>query len=433
MTGGSVPLSQLPSRCPDEPLRSHHRVDPYWAALWDVGSTAVWVSRSNAERMSSHGLGSARAREVARTVSEATSELAYGPRREARLRVLAAVGMWRTMTVQQVASVVGSASVTHRKSADRDVLWGSGLVQRGRFISGLPRARVPGLLRVCNTTSLQLLASMLSYRDLVGVTSGQPWQWGTQHDRHNLLATELMLRVAEHTPMAGVFGEQLGRVDLLLPGRVSAGSAASGRAADAVMVRGDGMRVAVEMTATTSSNFPAKIRRWVEALTGDRAGTLAVVFVEIPHPDKPDGADSTHKLEREIVAACSGMSAVLARVPQRIMVARWREWFPAYGRASEAFLSLSAYRPTGSGGAGARRWEQVAITDPTDLVFEHPGEDAKAVLSAMQLLFGVPYWLRGGPASAEAGAALQRAVLAEAGLDREPKRAPDLSKHGGVR
>lgn len=408
-------LSDLPSRCPDPELRADKRMDPYWAPLWNVGSTAVWLSRTNAERMVAAGVATPNALELSRTVEEATLQLAHGTHRNARLAALAALAMWRTATDQQVASIIGSPNIALRTSVDRDVLWGSGLVQRGQFMSGMPRARLPRLLRVSNTNNIDLLASMLSYRDLIGVTSGQPWRWGSQHDRHNLLATELALRVAEFTNVAGVFGEQLGFAALLHP---EGGAKLSGRAADTVMVRGDGMRIAVEMTASATDNMVSKIARWVDVLTSDKSRGLAVMFVEMPHPDRDE---VNRELERQIVKATDTTSSALANVQGRMMVARWQEWFPGYHQASDSFLSLSAHRPTGRRSGKDRLdsvWEPVSLLDPFDLVFEHPRDDSLAILENQNLLYGIPYWLRtgAGPVSE-----LDRAVLADAGLVAEPK------------
>lgn len=410
-------LSTLPSRCPDPELRADQRIDPYWAPLWNVGSTAVWLSRSNAERMAAAGLATPRALELSRTVEEATLQLAHGTRSKFRLATLAALAMWRTATDQQVASIIGSPNITFPRSVDRDVLWASGLVQRGQFISGMPRTRLPGLLRVSNTHKLDLLESMLSYRDLIGVTSGQPWRWGSQHDRHNLLATELALRAAEYTNVAGVFGEQLGPAVLLHP---ECGANRSSRTADAVMVRGDGMRIAVEMTSSATDNMTSKIARWVDVLTSDKSRGLAVVFVEMPHPDREEHVN--RKLERIIVESTGTMSAALADVPARMMVARWREWFPGYHQATRSFLSLSAHRPTGRRAGKGRLssvWESVSLLDPFDLVFEHPRDDSLEILENQNLLYGIPYWLRTGAGPV---AELDRAVLATAGLTAEPKR-----------
>ena len=325
--------------------------------------------------------------------------------------------MWRTATVEQVASFVGSDKIALPRSVDRDVLWASGLVQRGQFISGMPRTSLPRLLRVSNTNDIDLLLSMLSYRDRIGVTAGQPWRWGSQHDRHNLLAAELGLRVAEYTQAAAVFGEQLGFASLLNP---AGNLRASGRAADMVIIRGDGLRIAVEMTANATDNVGSKIQRWVDVLTADRTGGLAVMFVEMPHPDRAEHVN--RKLERQIVEATATMGAAAANVPARMMVARWQDWFPGYHQASSAFLSLSALRPTGRRAGKDRNasvWEPVSVLDPFDLLFERPYPDAVSVLDNQQLLYGVPYWMRTGAGPIDR---LDHAVLREAGFSDEPSR-----------
>jgi hypothetical protein len=64
---------------------------------------------------------------------------------------------------------------------------------------------------------LDPISDVLVYADWVAVTGGYPWTRGHQQDRHNLLATELGMRIAELGDVGAVLGESLSRHDLLSP------------------------------------------------------------------------------------------------------------------------------------------------------------------------------------------------------------------------
>ena len=245
-------------------------------------------------------------------------------------------------------------------------------------------------------TGLDPVTDMLGYADWVAVTGGYPWTRGHQQDRHNLLATELGLRVAEHCDVGAVLGESLSRHDLLSPGY--AGDTAN-RCADLTLVRPDGMRIAVEITGSINREFARKADRWAELLAGtdpDSTG-LAVVFVDAAPPDR--GAQVAAEMRRAILAQVARAAHQVPgsagrRVSERMAAVGWQSWFPASRTGSTAFTALQCVRPTGPAGD---RWEPVRLLDPADL--RAPAEnhgDAAAVANCAALL-GVPHWLRQRP------------------------------------
>ena len=101
-----------------------------------------------------------------------------------------------------------------------------------------------------------------------------------------MLMAELALRVAQICDVGGVAGERVASVPVLAFDSVGMGRpswcARSSSCADAVLVRRDGVRVAVELTASATPNLDAKTARWARTLASspfDRSG-LVVVFVE---------------------------------------------------------------------------------------------------------------------------------------------------------
>lgn len=403
-------FDDLLSRCPDDPHRAARRLDPYWAGMWDAGSNAVWMSYADSLRMAHAGVHRPTVRDRAWTPQKAYRAFVDGYHRQQRLNSLAGVGMWRTTTFEQLACLAGNPNLLIPESRDVEMLWATGLVQRGKFKTA-GRASFPGLLRASNTTALDALTDVLPAADLWGVTAGQPWRWGTQHDRHNVLATELMLRIAEFLPVPAVFGEQLAQLWMLS----DAVPHTSVRSADGLLVRSDGMRLAVELTATITSDLKTKIAKWVNVLEADRDGTLGVVFVEAPHPNN---TKSLTRLRRIIAEQAGSTMARLARVPDRIFVVQWKDWFPGLHEVSAEFTALRALRPTGPVGD---KWQPVELLDPFDVPLGDRASrkaDVTAILPNIDLLLGVPHWLRTPQAHQRRHDVAERAVLRHNGLMR---------------
>lgn len=393
---GGVPWSDLPSACPDARLGTAARVDPYWAGMWSMSTSAAWLSRATAQRQVDMGLLRAGGRTGLNVTPEQARARIAGNARRRRLMTLAAVGMWRTATVQQIAALTGLPSVAGRGSIDRDILWSAGLTEQGVTLSSR-RSKLPTLLRPDPRGQWDELAGMLTFAERLAVTGGQPWRWGSQYDRHNVLTTELGLRVAEYAPVATVLGESLAGVDLLLGGTGRSGTGS--RSGDMVIVRPDGFKIVVEVTATVTTDFRTKVRRWVDVLTARRQADLGVCFVELAHPDRRDASTEVHRLLRRTVteAAHAGLDAADARVPELVSVARWQEWFPEPGMVEPAFVGLRAWRPTGQRGDP---WEPVDLADQSQLRFIPPTAQDRAatesILANAALLWGTPYWTRAG-------------------------------------
>lgn len=400
-------LLDLPSHNPVEATRSHHRVDPYYGGIFGVSSSAAWLSRKEALRLVASRVGAVQPADR----EAAMEDCLHGRQRVRRLRAIAAVNMWRTMTTQQVAAMTGHPGFSGRRSKDVHALWSASLISRGRPAT-IGRGTHPELVRPDVSTDVEALRDELDYRDWLAVTAGVRWRWGSQADRHNVLTTELALRVAEHLPVPLVLGEQLTPLRLVgSPGVTTLDR--SSQAADAMLVRSDGMRVMVETTANIRG-IEDKAQRWAQALAQDSTRELAVVFVIVTHPDRSEVAGLAKARRVVHEAAHSSMETVFAGVPERMMVVSWRSWFPGPHQASSDFLSLVAYRSDGS----ESTWRPVSILDPFDLAFPASDERAKAILNNANLLFGVPHWLRTGP-----GPDVTEVMRATGALPEPPRQA----------
>jgi hypothetical protein len=389
-----VKFASLSSRCPDPNLSATRRVDPFYGRLWvdtSGGIAASWRSRQSAEDEELAGLGAMTATESRWSRDEAL-ELVLGSNRRRHLAVLAAIMHWRTATAEQLASIVGMRSLRGRVSPSLDLLWAAGLIQKGTLVSS---HRLPSIYRPSRGRIPVEWLNHLTYEEWVGVTSGRATEWGSQYDRHNILATELGLRIAEWHDVVAVFGEALGSTVTMLGEDPT--TSRSQKMSDAVFVRPDGMIFAVEMTATTADGFRSKTDSWAAVLANDPNRRIAVVFVDIAQR----GSAGTSKVLRKHVlrSATGSMDAQLADVHERMFITSWRSWFPSPGDASEQFLGLRAIRPTGATGDpdAESRWEDVSLIDPFSLA---PIDDAgvgRALRRNVSAIWGAPWWLRTEP------------------------------------
>jgi hypothetical protein len=230
------------------------------------------------------------------------------------------------------------------------------------------------------------------------VTGAQSWRAPTSYDRHNVLATELALRWAEYADIGTVLGERFSTHDLLAGTGLGRDEIPSEASADFTVVRPDGMRIAVELTAHATRGLSGKIRRWVRLLHERPFETsgLCVVFVAAPHPQllaDSKGRRARTAIYKQINAARKEFPGRQGdRVAERIGVASWREWFPAPGHVTEAFLAMQVDRPTGR---DENVWEPCDMLDPAGRPFQ-PAEDfdATAVFDNSALLGQTPCWLR---------------------------------------
>ena len=412
----SIPFAGRSSACPDPDVTAARRLDPYWHGLWGDGTQASWLSRSLLERLGSDRVARVRDADTGRTREQATTEI-FTRRRDARLTALAAVGMWRTVTAEQLAAITGLRTILDGR--EMRPAFQAELVDRGTLHTELGWRGPPRSVQLYRPvgTGFDPITDALSYADWVAVTGGYPWTRGHQQDRHNLLATELGLRIAEHCDVGAVLGESMSRHDLLSPGYPGD---TGNRCADLTVVRPDGMRIAVEITGSISDDFGRKADRWAQLLAGtdpDRTG-LAVVFVDAAPPDRGEqvAAEMWRGIRTQVARAAHQVpGSAQARVPQRMTAVRWRWWFPASRSASPAFHTLHCVRPTGSGPAD--RWEPVQLLDPVDL--RPPADttgDAAAVANCAALL-GVPHWLRARHPATD----FEQVLLRRAGISTPPK------------
>jgi len=366
----AYPIGSIPTNMPGHPHRSAARLDPYWDGVWQHGSVAQWASREHLERMEHAGLAGKRPKHLSTDRDTALARIDH--QWQAKLDLLGVLASWRTVTAEQFAALTDRhLSDSHVSRALGD-MFALDLIDTGSLwmpgASGDAAVRARMLRPSASHAFDQLMKPRMTYSEWVSVTAGEKFLTGGQYDRHNVLTTELILRVAELLPVATALGERQSLMrDIAYTATgadVPPALANSQKAGDAVIVRGDGVRIVVEMTASWSKAAEQKAFLWAEAMERrplDDAGFI-VVFVVADRTNA--GRGSRRSLDAEVRKGISRATrfrpgSIHNRTAGRMLVVDWRDWFPARHEVSDEFLFLSAQRPTGPAGG----WEDVSLLD----------------------------------------------------------------------
>ncbi|WP_104136674.1 hypothetical protein [Cryobacterium sp. Y62] len=395
----------MQSACPDPDLVAAKRHDPYWDGLWSAGSNAAWAEAS-VSRLQEEA-GRPKLQHYLRTNARPHdfSWVQSDTFRPMKLAALSVVDSWRNATSEQLAAFTG----IHRFASGRDNaltgLFQNGLIDVGGFAHGTRSSfgELRGALYrpARNRVFENSVQPLLTRPEWLSVTGGLPWGSGRQYERHNVLAAEFGLRVAEYGEIASVLGEKISTVDLLAHSGLGLPRTSSQMTADLTLVRTDGARIAVELTASASGTaFDAKVARWARLLA-DRPMSdsgLTVLFLCVNRQDVQDrdGTNSILATVRKAITAAvrSSPGTSANRVAERMFLADWQDWFPVRGAAAPGFQTLDCERPTGP---ATDLWEPASLLDIFDVPFNPRGSFQPLALAENASLLGsVPYWLRRG-------------------------------------
>lgn len=403
---GAWSMSDLASPAAEIGMGADARLDPYWDGLWGAGSAASWLSVSLARRQAAAGLGRL-PKGLDIDADTAVESLRSSRGRASRLALMGSIFSYRTVTAEQAAAITGDRTLARSTSPIPANMFASSVLDLGVFSNGLVETDLAGRGAVYRPGKGDAfdehVKDHLSWAEWISITGGQKWTAASNYDRHNILCTELALRLAEFTDVGTVLGERFSSVDLLAGSGIGQPEMVNDqRAGDLSVVRSDGMRIVFEMTANTGTHFSNKVRKWAELLATRPFETsgLTVVFVVIQHPERmadDDGYIPRARTYQAIAAATKEFpGSVRDRVAERMGVATWREWFPARGKVHDAFFTLRVDRPTGP--AGDRLWEPADMLDadgPLGVPFAaHDPAAMTAVLDNTALLGQTPFWMR---------------------------------------
>lgn len=417
----SVSMSEARSRLTGSPFRATERLDPFWDSVWVRGAVAQWRSRRMMERRNTAGLTRAPKWFLPTTDEvEAARERLIERRLDLKLGVLGAIDSWRTLSIEQCATILGNRGVmTDYAGVIRD-LYTLDLVDVGH-IAGFSDLAVQRndprewLIRPTRSNQYQrLMKPLITLPEAVKVHGGRDFLTGGQYDRHNTLSTEFALRISEFTRAGAVLGEKWSNANELIFeewGRHSPFPHINNRG-DITLLRRDGLRVVVELTASANGRaFDRKVARWAQQLSVQPVNDQGVVVLFLVCGEQSPKPGDTEAIRRKVQSSI--VSAIRSHpggpgnlVSERMFVASWADLFPGRHQLVSGFDKLPALAPKNLIGTTGmdRVWEPVHLFDEAEVPFQPgPAMDPLAAVLNAGILYGSPHWLRTEPVPQIAG------------------------------
>lgn len=404
-------LADLTGRIESDLFRAAHRADPYWEGMFATGSSDGWVSasqhrRAPADQMRWSGIPGG----YVTSQDAALKEMRTNRHRPSILAALGAVSSWRTVSREQLACIAGSRVMGNTYPAALSAPFSAGLLAHGYVSAGMNRL-APADQRMSMWTVGDQIDAYAQYRksltfaEHIAITGGQDWNSEHRFDRHNVLTTELALRVAEFCDVATVLGEkQVSLPSILAASGLQAQQSDLGRRADAGIVRRDGLVIALETTASVGEAFRRKIAKWAQIL--QRHPTyelpLVVLVVDVSTPSQATSAAAKNTASSEIQAAIREAvrdypGTALNRTAARIGMVSWTDWFPGPHQVADSFDGLTASFLARGTDDSEEGWRPVRLLDEDELPYREGSPEAGEVIATnARLLAGTPHWLRPG-------------------------------------
>jgi len=376
----------------DPKERFKNRTDIYWAGLWGLPgeeASVRWISAEYAKVRIEQSVMKEYAFMRWLTYEEAVDRIANSKQyRHDILSMLGAVKMWRNISSDQLADMIerpslsGDPDVVTTISKIPAILWNANLIQVGRH-SNMARYRNSWLYRSNLGDPDPNLLSRLTFIDKIGAFGPTSGQVHGSIVRHNLLNTELSLRVAEHHSDAFpiVLGEGMSTAKQLMPKMLSANTSIG----DSVWVRGDGLRVIVEVSNDYKSSI-GKIQRWAEVIAQDGVGARSLaLFIVVPGMRRGGRwRQDMGKIIREEAGTwlrANGYS--VEYFASRIFIIGWEDWFPAEYELSQWWKSMTVRSLFHDG-------QTVALTSPGSIPCGVAPDKADTAIKHAKLMYGVP-------------------------------------------
>lgn len=292
-------------------------------------------------------------------------------------RMLALLDGLGHATAEQLAAWIGCDP----KNLARYTLpaWEAGLIRRCRFQPAVPGS-LPFLYSLNPGKRLKRYMKELDIDARLVFGGRDRASIGSSHVRHNVLATELVLRLLETNPHFVAVGPEHSASPVDLTGHKHAPTAKQLRG-DAVIYCADGLRVVIEIVGS------AKIRavedrmvswgNWLATQPVQTAG-IVVVFVNAVHENHVAFSDRLRKAHTDVFAdpTWGGRERSWMFVPahqkrdagMQVHLASWMDWFPAHQEASVAAAGCATAYTT-----GGARWGALDLADPAQYPYKHQG------------------------------------------------------------
>lgn len=281
------------------------------------------------------------------------------------MTVLGSLHSWHAALTEQLVAEISprGGSTFAQREALRQVLKAlfrlgviNTLKPSGWNIGWNERAAVwlPGDPAFFNAEVVPLLTTV----ELASVLGGSPWATpNPAMTRHNVLAHECALRIAEHRRIEHVVGERFARHEHLLPDHVLDAQPGGRAAADAVLVCPTGDSIAIEIVAS-HGDLDAKMDRWAARLRhtsglrcqGARTLDVRVVLVlALRRNDSANHGEALRQVRKAMRRAAHRHQVPTEQLWWRLGVVGWPQWFPGPEVGSEDFSALKVMLidPTG--------------------------------------------------------------------------------------
>lgn len=322
-------------------LTMPERPDLFWPHEFAPGGRVTW--HASESELSTH-----KARQRFRALLDSRS----GPD---TLAALSAMDAWGIFTGHHAALMTGNKAFIGRSKVLTELL------ELGVLDLGAPHAwdahkSKTRYYRRSMAGPLGRLTSVMTPEELHAVRGDTAvWSIPSGHDRHDVLALDLGMRVAEyHREYVGVLGEKHSKA---MDMRSHLGEKYHHRG-DATLVRDDGLRLVLELTSSRTQFLQEKIERWARWMNQNplqRTGVM-VLFVAAPSPVKRSAATlrQVQTLVERGFRSEFGKQKGSTRL--RVGVVEWREWLDAPGSMTPAFEDLTIWITRRAG-----QWEQYPL------------------------------------------------------------------------
>lgn len=360
------------SRAP-QGLTLPERPDLYWGNQFAQGGGIAWQPRQGLT------LSTAKARKELR-------DLLDNPRAgDNVLAALSAMDGWGIFSGHHLALMTGNRANLRESSKALETLIRLGILDLGAPHMLRPRRSPTRYFRRRLDGPLGRLASVMTAEENRLVRgAATTWNQPSGHDRHDLLALELAMRVAEHhRDIVGVVGERHVKAVALQSATWKAEGQWHHRG-DALLVRDDEVRFVVEITAARTEHLQQKIERWCRWIEGNPVERNGVVILWVCTPNPITGRGMTASQMRKMLTTAfrSHPTRSKGKPIGRIAVVDWANWFPAPGETSSEFMQMDAWMM-----GAMRHWEKLPLASmswPVD------GVDSVAIPA----MGHIPVWLK---------------------------------------
>lgn len=355
------------------------RADMFFEGMWRASATTDWLTTPSIRK----AVRSGAVRMPADMTPSDERPLRNAGSAQRRAALLAAARMWGSLTLEQAATITGYPLTVLTR--DAKCLLRAGLIDVGAPEVTSLRGwswRATTLVAAGRKSDVRSHLAELTWPMRLAVTADRPWEKASASARHNALTTELCLRAATWLGVPFVAGEMLSGADDLFGTGGGEVAVPWTKRADATIMRPDGVRVAVEMTASAGPSLERKAEGWARLLAAHPSAGVMVLFVAA-EPVDASATDLVRRTRRAVTSALrTHPGSVRSPVAARMAVASWVDWFPERRTVSDGFLRLHAFCRAGGG------WV------PVDLMTVACRGGSTAVVEASGLLAGVPWWLR---------------------------------------